>query len=492
VSIDSLRSDHLGAYGYPRPTSPTIDALAAAGLRYEGARASSPWTLPSHMTMLTGLWPTDHHVVEDDIALAPTVPLVQEALQAAGWATAGFVSTIYVSHTYGFARGFDTFRDYGITERDNLAHPIRANQVVDDALAWVKEHGAGEPVFLFLHLYDVHYPYMPPPPFDTKFDRAGSLTEARYRSYKFFLAHPIGKRRMQHLVAEYDESIAWVDSQLARLTEAWSTSDRPVRFVVTADHGEELGERGSWGHAHTLYREALEVPLIVSGAGVTPAVRHEQVGTVDIAATVAGLAGVPWTQGPGVDVRGNVPTRTFLAETSRFDSARLSILEGGHRLDLDLAGQARALYDIGADHAETRDLAPDDVAGADALERRLWETLPTEWEADAGTVRTVGQLWTGGARVGQALAAPARFGVYPPDAEVYLDASPPVKGVLAAPPSGPLRYTGRRTAVPVTLDDATRAQLEALGYVQTPDETETPAETPDEPAGGTPGSTPGR
>ncbi len=464
VSIDSLRADHLSAYGYTRRTSPNLDRLAKKGLRFEGARAASPWTLPSHMTMLTGLWPTEHHVVEDDIALAPDVPLVQEALATAGYTTAAFVSTIYVSAAYGFARGFDTYQDYGIAERDNLLHPVRVETLVNDALLLAKEKGGGKPLFLFIHIYDVHYPYLPPPPWDEKFDRVGTFAELQYRSYHYFKRRPLGEKRMAHQIAQYDESIAYVDDAIGRLKEAWDDSDRPANWIITADHGEEFGERGSWGHAHTLYREALEIPLLLNGPGIEAAVRTERAGTIDLAATIAAMAGLPWPHGPGVDLRGPVPARTFLAETSRFDSSRLSIATGDRRLDLDLTNGQRTVFDTKADPLEANGRT--DTGKADALEAQLWPLLGERWVLDAGTVRTLGQLYSGGTRVGQALPGPARFGVYPPDANVYLDPAPPLRGVLGAPATGPLRYEGPRTAAQITVADETRAQLEALGYTQ--------------------------
>ncbi len=467
VSIDSLRADHLSSYGYHRPTTPHLDDLAEDGLRFTRARAASPWTLPSHLTMLTGRWPTEHQVVEDDLALAPSVPVVTEALNAAGYATAAFVSTVYVSGGYGFARGFDTYQDYAITEQSNLAHAVRVDKLVADATKWVQENGKDKPVFLFLHIYDVHYPYNPPAPWNERFDRAGEPEELKYRTYKFFQKRPLSKRKMAHQVAQYDESLAWVDAELGKLRDAWWWSRRPANWIVTADHGEEFGERGSWGHAHTLYREALEIPLIVAGPGVDEAVRDDAVGTIDIAATIAGMAGVPFSGGPGVDLRGPVPARTFLAETSRFDTARLSIQRGDRRLDVDLAGGERALYDLAADPKETRPV--DDPAAAAALEAELYSTLGQPWTADVGPVRSTGWMWAPGGSPAQELAAPGPFGLYPPDAEVSVEGTT-VDGVRGAPAEGPLRYTGPRSVVAMDLDDATREQLEALGYVQGPGE----------------------
>jgi len=234
---------------------------------------------------------------------------------------------------------------------------------------------------------------------------------------------------------------------------------------VTSDHGEEFGERGSWGHAHTLYREALEIPLIVAGPGLEPAVRDEAVGTIDIAPTIAAIAGVPFASGgDGVDLRGVIPTRTFYAETSRFNSARLSIQADGRRLDVDLAHGTRTLYDVDGDRDETKPIP--DPAAADGLEARLFDHLGTPWTAGSGPVRTSGWMWTAGGRPTRSLEAPGAFGVYPPDAEVEGGGGAPIHGVREAPREGPLRYDGPRNAVGIALGSDVKAQLEALGYVQ--------------------------
>lgn len=465
VSIDSLRADHLGAYGHERPTSPFLDELAAGGLRFADARTASPWTLPSHMTMLTGKWPAEHQVIEDDLALAPDVPLIQERLAAAGWATAGFVSTIYVSKIYGFGRGFSLFHDYDITEKNNHQHAAPAPKVLGDALAWMKER-RDEPAFVFVHLYDVHYPYEPAEAFAGKFDPPAPAAALRYKNYRFYQRHPLSRARLDQLGAQYDECIAWVDEELRRFRAAWTRSGRPVTFVVTADHGEELGERGSWGHAHTLYREALHVPLIVNGPGIAPAVREETVGTIDLAPTLAAIAGIgPW-DGPGLDLRGPVPARPWFADTARFDSARLSVEEDGWRLDVDLARRARSLYDVRKDPRETHDLERTEPDRASALEARLAAHLGEAWTLERGAVTTDGFLWQGGARKGQRLDTPGTFGLYPSDATVVVEGGASTQGVAKAPRAGPVRYDGPVRATAITLSDETRAQLEALGYVQ--------------------------
>lgn len=443
VSIDSLRPDHLGVYGHTGATSPWLDRLAGVGQRFTEARSHSPWTLPSHVTMLSGRGPLEHEVIEDTRRIPADLPLVQEALSRAGYATAGFVSTIYVSDTYGFARGFDHFEDFDITRRTNLRHAVRAEQVVDEALAWAKTID-DKPIFLFVHLYDVHYPYLPPEPWNFQIDKVGTRKSTRYRNYQYYLDNPVKAARWEHLNAQYDESIAYVDANLSRLDASWSGSGRKVSWVVTADHGEELGEHGSWGHGHTLFPEVMRVPLIVSGAGVAAAaVRAERVGGIDVAATVAALAGVPFPCS-GVDVRGAFePSRDLVFETSRFDNARLGLLTGEVRLDLDLTAGRATTYAVGdrSERSGVPAISPENLA-------RLWATVGARWTA-AGPVVTPAWIHAAGALQGHRYAGPGPFALYPPDARV-------VGLATRVTPPPPMADVSAQT----------REQLEALGYEQ--------------------------
>ena len=131
ISIDTLRADHLSAYGHDRETSPFFDQLAAEGVRYSFARSASPWTLPAHTTMLTGQLPLTHKVVDDELRLPAEVPVLPELMQQQGYATGGFVGTLYVSRVFGFDRGFDRFEDFDIhTEKANLGGGTTATDVV--------------------------------------------------------------------------------------------------------------------------------------------------------------------------------------------------------------------------------------------------------------------------------------------------------------------------------------------------------------------------
>jgi len=462
VSVDSLRADHLGAWGYERETSPNLDRLAASGQRYAHARSASPWTLPAHVTMLTGKWPTEHQVVEDVLALPPTTPMIQERLQAAGWATAGLTATTYVSGSFGFSRGFDRWNDGGVTERNNLQHSVRINTQVDEALTWADALPEGQPAFLFLHTYDVHYPYLPPPPWDARFDAPATPDQMRYRRYTWYLDNPLRPARLAAITAQYDESIAWVDSELGRLFREW---DRPRRIIVTSDHGEELGERGSWGHGHVLTPEVLEIPLILAGEGIPRAVREERVGSIDVANTIAALAGLEGLGGDGLDLRDPIPARRFWEETSRFDSRRLGLLDGDTRLDLDLRSGGARLFDLTADPTERTDVGGQRLPEVSSMRRLLLSHLGTPWSLQSGELSTDGYVFQDGALV--ARPDPARpFGVWPPQAMVGVDGKGSARAGVSPGVPGSLWRNGRPPATTVDLGKEVREQLEALGYVQ--------------------------
>ena len=473
ISVDTLRADHLGAYGYTaRPTSPFLDELAAKGTRFAHARSPSPWTLPTHTTMLTGLLPTTHLVVDDDQKVALDAAWLPQELRTAGYATCGAVSTMYVSRKFGFERGFDDFYDFEIdTERKNLKGQVDAEDVVDRGLECLAERGAGQSTFLFLHFYDVHYPYEAPRDWETLFDRASNDDDLRYKNYfKYFKDRP-SDEQMAHQVAQYDEEIAYVDAQLRRLYESFR--DRDVLFVVTADHGEEFLERGSWGHAHTLYPEQLHVPLIVAGPGVQAQVVDEVVGLHDLAPTLSTLAGAPMA-GDGISLLGAVlsgeelPARSFLSDTSRFKTNRLGLWEDGLRLDWNLKERKVELY---ADAAEANDVAearPEDVA---RLQGRVTELLGTPWRAEQGVLKSDGVILSDGAIVRR----PVRVGedgldfvVVPADAKVEHGTVGPWRAAGGPHPGDgdPVSYSGQKGGEAVTMSEEEREALRALGYVQ--------------------------
>lgn len=481
LSVDTLRPDHLGAYGYTRDTSPFLDGMASQGARFASAWAPSPWTLPSHATMLTGQLPDRHGAIEDHLSVSTTSPWLPEAFQAAGYATGGVVATLYVSRRYGFQRGFDAFDDFDIqNERQNLRETPDAPDVFARALAWGASLPPGKPVFLFLHVYDVHYPYDAPSPFSAKFDRPPRKGDPNYKNYDYFLENPLTPEQLEHQIAQYDEEIAFVDASFRDFLAKW-TAQRQAIIAVTADHGEELGERGSWGHGHTLWPEQLRVPLILSGPGVVAGVHDKRVGTEDIAPTLASLAGVPFPGADGTDrahlVRGTPasapsPVAARLADTSRFDTLRYRWHLAPYDYHLDLRSGERFLCDLSKDAACVDDASARAPEAADAAESAFWTHFGAPWGApEAQMIRTDGVL-----RLGDALhtgrvpvPAGARFAILPLDARVAVEKQGPWQAAAGRlpPPGALLTYDGQGAgAGEVRLDDAERKALEALGYVQ--------------------------
>jgi arylsulfatase A-like enzyme len=487
VSIDTLRADHLSSYGHDRKTSPFLDSLAESGTRFDHARSNSPWTLPAHLTMLTGQLPVTHQVTDDHLALDPSVRVLPEAMKEAGYATGASVATLYVSRKFGFDRGFDFFDDHGIqTEKENLKGDVIASDIIGAAVDWIEDLPEGKPFFLFLHFYDVHYHYDPPPPFDTMFDRAPAKSDRRFRNYYAHFKKPLTEKQKAHQLAQYDESIAYVDDQLKGLYELLDKSKRKQRWVVTSDHGEEFGERGSWGHAHSLYAEQLRVPLIVSGEGLVEGkVISEAVGIHDIAKTIASWSGQPMAASDGLDLNpamegAPVPKRTFPAETFRFKTRRISLYEDGKRIEWDLRKNRVGLFASDTDKLEVTDLYASDKEGAAKLSARAEEVWGRPWVAAAdGTVEVKkGVVLKSGAKRKRTVKAGDSFQVLPYDAITSFTptgaAEPLGPWRSTSPPSesAPLEYRAEARTAGIELDDATKKMLEQLGYMQGEEEAE--------------------
>jgi arylsulfatase A-like enzyme/Tfp pilus assembly protein PilF len=287
ITIDTLRADHVGCYGYKQVETPALDALAADGVRFTEAFTHSPITNTSHITILTGLLPSVHGVTDFGIPLSPQHVTAAELLKKHGYQTAAFIGAVILdSNTLapGLDRGFDFYDNFPKTDSKNSDGTKtdgvkkerwgrverRGVEVVEHAEAWFQKHRTG-PHFVWVHLYDPHDPYEPPPPFSEK--------------YK------------DHL---YDGEIAYADSALARwiafLKKAGAYDNAII--VVTGDHGEGLGEHGEETHGLFLYDSTLHVPLILKTPLKTAAGAHRgtaidaQVRTTDILPTILSAAGV--------------------------------------------------------------------------------------------------------------------------------------------------------------------------------------------------------
>src|SRR6266436_4429850 len=264
ITIDTLRADHLGCYGYKQIRTPNIDALAADGARFERAYTAVPVTLPSHTVMFTGTYPMLSGM--HDFAankLNPTQPTLASVLKQHGYATAAVVGSAVLDSRFGLNRGFDFYYDhfdFNRLQESNLEEMERpGNLVADVALDWVAKNRTNK-FFLWMHLYDPHYPYRPPAPYNEQYkDRP------------------------------YDGEIAFADAQVGRLITFLKANGlyRNTVIVLAGDHGESLGEHGEKSHGFFIYNATLRVPMIVHLPGSSsPKVVSEMVTVADLMPTI--------------------------------------------------------------------------------------------------------------------------------------------------------------------------------------------------------------
>ncbi|RMH21156.1 MAG: tetratricopeptide repeat protein [Acidobacteria bacterium] len=344
ISIDTLRSDRLPAYGYDGVATPALDALAADGIVFERAYAHVPLTLPSHASLLSGLLPTEHGVrynVGYDLEDAAELPYLPALLNAAGHATGGFVSSFVLRRDTGLARGFEVYDDDLPRAGDELA-PVagsaignvqrRGADTLERARAWLATV-AERPFFLFFHIYEPHSPYEPPSPFA---ERYGDPYDGE--------------------VAAADAVIGGLLDELRRL----GVYDRAL-VVLLSDHGEGLFDHGEPEHGLLLYREALQVPLILKlpGGELAGSRSPVPVQLVDVVPTVLELLGRPLPQGlagrsllhslaPGAPPRA-LYAETYVPRLHKGWSELLSVIEGDYHY---IQGPDPELYDLAADPAE--------------------------------------------------------------------------------------------------------------------------------------------
>lgn len=395
ISIDTLRADHLGCYGYTKDTSPNIDRLARDGTRFTKMTSTCSWTLPSHASMLTGLYPAHHALENDGVQLPREIPTLAEALQHRGYYTVGVVSHLYVSSAFGLQRGFDVFDETLI--EGGKTNPL-AEQVVDRVLELMRA-APRERFFAFVHFFDPHWDYTPPAPYNRKFTDPdyrgrvnGQLTSLLpYRDGRV----PMPEADRRQAIALYDGEIAYTDAQIGRLLDALREEERLENTVIvlTADHGEEFLEHNRLGHGRRLYREQLHVPLIICGHAQFPpgSVRNDLVSLVDIAPTLLALTGsVDGLDGcEGVSLCGatSAPSavaqpeagRIVFAESIRFGYEMRAARDARFKLIHYKQGDVRHHFDLDADPQEQQPLLKDPTGG------RLTTTLDQyASEADRG------------------------------------------------------------------------------------------------------------
>ena len=308
ITVDTLRADHIGAYGGPVPT-PAMDLLAQEGVLVEGACTPTPTTGPAHASLMSGLYVWNHGILLNAVSIAdPELPNLTEHLQAAGIKTAAFVSSFNVDEQWGFGRGFESFHFEPTREMKKKKFWSRGEATTTAALNWLEEH-SGERFFIWIHYFDPHAPYEPPDGFERpeseEIDLEGKEVPPKFRDF----AH------LKQKIRAYRGEVTYTDAQVERLLRGLRSMDiyDNTAIVLTADHGEGLGDHGHMGHGWNLFDELITVPLIVRGPGL-PAGRRVQgpAQLEDLMPTILSLAQVEIPGGlDGVDLlgwlRGTVP-----------------------------------------------------------------------------------------------------------------------------------------------------------------------------------------
>jgi arylsulfatase A-like enzyme/Flp pilus assembly protein TadD len=382
ITIDTVRADHIGCYGATDVQTPTLDALARDGIRFEHAISQVPLTWPSHAAILTGTYPFQNGVQDfTGQPLAPQFRSVAQAFKQQGYATGAVVSAFVLDRSWGLARGFDFYDDAfsaeSFVKKDIGLVDRRAGESVTHALNWLNKEGLKKtprrPFFFWLHLYDPHSPYDPPEPYRTQ-----------YRS------HP------------YDGEIAYADHELGRLI-AWlkrSQSYDHTLIIFLSDHGESLGDHGENEHGFFVYNSTVHIPMIVkppAGNGFRPGQVPRPVETIAVAPTLLRFAGLkeaiqtqfqsPGLFGPQAEEQDAAYSETFYPFSS-FGWSPLHALETSRYHYID--APTPELYDVVADPAEKNNLASQQTATVAVFKDKLQQFLErdpfTRQAASAGNL----------------------------------------------------------------------------------------------------------
>ena len=359
ISVDTLRADHLGIYGYRHNATPNIDSFADHGTLFTHIDSQIPLTLPSHTSLFTSTYPFQNHVTENAEIVPANVVTLASALHQNGYQTGAFVGSALLARRYGLSQGFDVYDSPFGGQREERISPYNVSVRRDGALVtraalrWL-ETKRGRPVFAFVHLFDLHTPYA-------------------VRQYS-------GSRLIPN-VAGYDAEVSYVDELAGHFKEALVRSGWWQRSVVIllSDHGESLGDHGETGHGYFVYESTLHVPLIMhwpEGAGSYPAHVEEPAGLIDVAPTLLGFLHIPVPRSfVGVNLLdpAHAPPHPVWSEsTYAHDAFHWAVLRRLRVLNLVYIDAPRAeLYDLGSDPAERHDVLASHMRQAHSLKDQL-------------------------------------------------------------------------------------------------------------------------
>ncbi len=395
ISIDTLRFDRLGSSGYRRKTSPDLDQVTSRGVSFRRAIAQSPWTLPSHASLLTGLFPHRHGVTQNTHRLSPSIPTLAEVLGHRGYDTHAIISSPFLTNQYGLDRGFaDHVRVPG--------KPKPGAEITNQAIQLIED--ATDPFFLFLHYFDVHSSYTPREDILQLFSRdytgpADGTTEQlkRFRDGEVDLS----KEDIDFCSTLYDAEIRELDEELGRFFHRCQELglESNTIFVLTSDHGEEFLEHGSVLHGRTMHWELLQVPLIWWGAGVPVGEVREDVATLcDVAPTILGRLGLSEESvGDGRDLFSEAqpmnPIAFAQADHNRaVDDSLAMMMSKRFKLCYDFETTKVELYHLEADPLEMSNVASEHPEVVGRFLERLKKNREQQRTGEAISERTEAEI----------------------------------------------------------------------------------------------------
>jgi choline-sulfatase len=374
ITMDTTRADRIGCYGYEKAKTPQIDALAASGVRFARAYSPVPLTLPSHSSILTGKYPYAHHVRNNgSYHLMPDQMTLAEILKGKGLATAAFVASFTLDSRFGLDQGFEVYDDTFDSRQalKNFRSERPADQVASAFLVWFSKNG-DKRFFSWVHFYDPHLPYAPPPPFDREFQ-----------------GHP------------YDGEIAFMDQEIGRIVRALEEKGllNTTLIILVGDHGEALGEKKEIDHGLYIYEPTIRIPLILCGPSPWPrgAVINSRVRTVDVLPTIldfleikipkniSGQSLVPYVRGKKTE---DLPSyaETFYPRENYGWSELYGLLDGPWKY---IRAPKPELYDLAVDPAEDKNLIQEEARFAAELSRKLEGIIAAGQASAPGSERRV-------------------------------------------------------------------------------------------------------
>jgi len=434
ISIDTLRADHMGLYGSPRLTSPTLDLFASQGTTFTDASSTSPWTLPAHASILTGRNPISHQVMRFDSALPEEIDSLAGLLKEHGYRTAAVVNSTWLKkEPFRLTRDFDQY----LFVDDTMDRRAPNTWITEQAINWIEERGE-EPLFLFVHYYDVHADYASLPEYErlfvTEYDgevdgTAWQLATTSFEDDFLAMCHKeydpskcrigtlekylvidksvekmiLDEADIEHLEQLYDAGIRQLDTELGRLFASIDNEGLMENglVIVTSDHGEEFMEHGRMDHFLTVYQEVLRVPLILRGRDIPSGLKVDApVSIIDILPTVLSAAGIrPPEEIDGLNLKPLMkePSRAEFSERFLYGEAAgglsyelmmnniypvyRSVRKGRHKLIYDSKLDEAWLYDLSVDPYEQKDLRSErpDIAQSllNEMKTRYSDFIPT-------------------------------------------------------------------------------------------------------------------